>query len=63
METGELSITSNTTQNNIVEKGNFTTKASPEDIKILKDLPEKVKSISQSQAQAKTQKRSKGLSR
>nr|MDJ0719219.1 hypothetical protein [Prochloraceae cyanobacterium] len=63
METGELSITSNTTQNNIVEKGNFTTKASPEDIKILKELPEKVKSIAQTQTQAQTQKKGRGLSR
>ncbi|MDJ0534763.1 MAG: hypothetical protein QNJ70_20160 [Xenococcaceae cyanobacterium MO_207.B15] len=62
IDSGEISITSNSTQNNIVEKGNFTAKASPEDIKILKELPEKVKS-SIAQNQTQTQKIDRGISR
>ncbi len=62
MKSGELSIVSNSTQNNIVDQGDFTSKASPEDIKILKELPEKIKSnIAQDQSQTKT--RSRGRSR
>ena len=62
MKSGELSIVSNTTQNNIVDQGDFTSKASPEDIKILKELPEKIKSnIAEDQSRTKT--RSRGRSR
>ena len=62
LENGELSIVSNSTQNNIVDQGDFTSKASPEDIKILKELPEKIKSnIAQDQSRTKT--RSRGRSR
>ncbi len=62
MKSGELSIVSNSTQNNIVDQGDFTSKASPEDIKILKELPEKIKSnIAQDQSRTKT--RSRGRSR
>ena len=62
IDSGEISITSNSTQNNIVEKGNFTAKASPEDINLLKTLPEKVKS-SIAQDQTQTQKIDRGISR
>ncbi len=62
LENGELSIVSNSTQNNIVDQGDFTSKASPEDIKILKELPEKIKSnIAEDQSRTKT--RSTGRSR
>ncbi len=62
LENGELSIVSNSTQNNIVDQGDFTSKASPEDIKILKELPEKIKSnIAEDQSRTKT--RSRGRSR
>ena len=60
LENGELSIVSNSTQNNIVDQGDFTSKASPEDIKILKELPEKIKSnIAQDQSQKRTRGRSR----
>ena len=62
LDSGEISITSNSTKNNIVEKGNFTAKASPEDINLLKTLPEKVKS-SIAQDQTQTQKIDRGISR
>ncbi len=62
IDSGEISITSNSTKNNIVEKGNFTAKASPEDITLLKTLPEKVKS-SIAQDQTQTQEKDRGISR
>ncbi len=62
MKNGEISISSNTSKNNIVEKGNFTPSASPEDIKLLKDLPERVKSTLTS-SQTQTQKKNRGISR
>ena len=43
ISSGEISIFSKNKPTNILEKGNFTPQASPEDIKILRTLPEKVK--------------------
>ncbi len=64
MKNGEISISSNTSNNNIVEKGNFTPSASPEDIKLLKGLPERVKStLTSSQTQTRIQKKNRGISR
>lgn len=49
MDSGIISIRSNQTQEEIVAGNEFTTKASPEDIKILKDLPERTNRIQQQQ--------------
>lgn len=49
VESGTISIRSNQTQEEIVAGNEFTTKASPEDIKILKDLPERTNRIQQQQ--------------
>ena len=56
MDSGTISIRSNQTQEEIVAGNEFTAKASPEDIKILKDLPEKTNRIQQQQTTKAKQK-------
>ncbi len=59
LESGEISIFSRAKQESVVEKGNFTQSASPDDVKLLRNLPEKLKqTINKSQ----TQKTSRGIS-
>lgn len=60
-ESGEISIFSNNKQQNILEKGAFTSKASPEDIKILRTLPEKVsQAIAPNQSQKNVPRQAMG---